>query len=61
MNICLGYKREIVLLFYVDDCLMFISSKDKIDGIYASLQVYFKIEDDVDLNKYFGIYLDLRL
>ena len=58
MNICLGYKREIVLL---DDCLMFISSKDKIDGIYASLQVYFKIEDDVDLNKYFGIYLDLRL
>ena len=61
MNICLGYKREIVLLFYVDDCLMFISSKDKIGGIYASLQVYFKIEDDVDLNKYFGIYLDRRL
>ena len=43
------------LLFYVDDCLMFSPSKYKIDEVYASLQAYFKIEDDEDLNKYLVI------
>ena len=47
-----------VLLFYVDDCLMFIPSKDKIDEVYDSLQEDFKIEDDGELNKYRGIDLD---
>ena len=49
-----------VLLFYVDDCLMFSPSKDKIDDVYASLQEYFNIEDDRYLNKYLVIDLDLR-
>ena len=44
-----------VLLFYVNFCLMFIPSKDKIDGVYASLQEYFNIEDDEELKKYLGI------
>ena len=52
-----------VPLFYVDDCLMFSPSKDKIEEVYASIQVYFNIEDDGELNKYIGIDLDrcLRL
>ena len=45
-------------LFFVDDCLMFNPYKDKIDGVYASLQAYFNIEDDEYLNKYIGIGLD---
>ena len=49
-----------ILLFYVDDFLMFSPSKDKIDEVYASLQAYFKIEDDGELNKYLGIELDCR-
>ena len=49
-----------VLLFYFDECLMFIPYKDKIDEVYASLQEYFKIEYDGDLNKYPGIELDRR-
>ena len=49
-----------VLLFYVDDCLIFIPSRDKIDEVCASLQAYFKIEDDGELNKYLGIDLDRR-
>ena len=52
---CVWYKEEMVLLFYVDDCLMFSPYKDKIDEVYASLQEYFKIEDDRELNKYLGI------
>ena len=47
-----------LLLFYVDDFLMFIPSKDKIDDVYASLQVYYNIEDNVYLNKYLGIDLE---
>ena len=34
---------------------MFILYKDKIDGVYASLQEYFNIEDDEELKKYLGI------
>ena len=41
-----------VLLFYVDGCLLFSPSKDKIDGIYDSLQSGFNIEDDWEHNKY---------
>ena len=44
-----------VPLFNVDDRLIFITSKDKIDEVYASLKAYFNIEDDEYLNKYFGI------
>ena len=49
------YKEETVLLFYVDDCLMFSTSKDKIYELYASLQAYFKIEDNGEPEKYPGI------
>ena len=49
-----------VTLFFVDDCLMFIPSKDKVDGVYASIQVDFKIEDYGDINKYLGIELNRR-
>ena len=54
------YKEEIILLFYVDECLMLSSSKDKIDEVYASLQEYFNIKDDEYLRNYLGIYLDHR-
>ena len=47
-----------VPLFYVDDCLMLIPSKDKNDEAYASLQAHFKIEYYGQLNMYLVIYLD---
>ena len=46
-----------VLLFYVDYCLFFITSKDKINDVYSSLGEKFKIEDGGYLNKYLGIEL----
>ena len=49
-----------VLLFYSDDFLMFIPSKDKIDEVYSSLWEHFNIEDYVYLNKYLGVELDRR-
>ena len=48
------------LLFYVYDCLMFTTSKNKIDDVYDFLQADFKIEYDGELNKYLGIELDRR-
>ena len=55
---CIWYKEEMVLLFYIADCLIFSPSKDKIDELFASLLSDFRIEDDGDLNKYIGIDLD---
>ena len=46
-----------VLLFYVNDCLTFRTSKYNIDYVYASLQVGFNFQDDGDINKYLGIEL----
>ena len=53
--VCLCYMQWMVLLFYVKDYQICSLSKDKIDNIYASVQVYSKIEKDCDLNKYLGI------
>ena len=51
------YREEMVLMFYVDDYLVFSNSKDKIDDVYASLQEYYNPEDYGDLNKYLRIEL----
>ena len=40
---CLWYIEDMVLLFYVDDSIIFIPSNDKIGDVYASLQEYFNI------------------
>ena len=42
------YIEEIVLLFYVGECLIFSPSMDKTDTFYVSLKTYLKIEDDVE-------------
>ena len=49
-----------VLIFHVDDCLIISPSKDKINDVYASLQEYFKVEDDGQLKMNVGIELDHR-
>ena len=49
-----------VLLSCVDDGLMFSTSKNEIDEVYASIQSDFNIEDAGVINKYFGIDLDLH-
>ena len=57
---CVWYKEEMVLLFYIDECLMLSPSKDKIYEVYASIRAYLKIEDDIEIKKYLGIDLDLH-
>ena len=43
-----------VQLFYFNCNLIFSPCKEEIYYIYASLQEGFKIEDDVEINKYIG-------
>ena len=45
------YREEIVILFYMDGFLVFITSKDKLYVVYASIQTELKIEVDGELNK----------
>ena len=52
------YIEEMVLLFYVDYCLIFSPFKDKIDNVYNDLQADYNIEDDGDLKKYIGMEQD---
>ena len=40
---CLWYREGMILLFDVEDCLMFSPSKDKIDDVYASIRSDFNI------------------
>ena len=54
---CMWYREDMALLLYVDDCLIFSPSNNKINYVYASLQADFKIKDDGYITKYLGIYL----
>ena len=58
---CVWYKEEMVPLFYVDYCLFFSPSKNKIDEVYVSLQEDINMEEDGDINIYLVIYLVCRL
>ena len=50
-----------VILIYVDDCKMFIPSKDIVYEVYAFLQADLKIEDDKEIKKYLGTHLNRHL
>ena len=43
VDTCVCYREEMTLLLYVDDCIIFMPSKDEIDDRYASLQNGFNI------------------
>ena len=49
-----------VLLFCVNDCLIFSPSKDNIVYFYDYLYSYFNIDTFGEINKYLGIRLDLH-
>ena len=46
------YREDMILLNYVDYCLMFGTYKDKIYGVYNDINAHFKIEDNGEINKF---------
>ena len=52
---CLFYKRGLILLIYVDDCLFFGSEGDLIDKEIQDLEKEFNLRDEGDVGAFLGI------
>jgi hypothetical protein len=55
---CLYLKNNMVLLTYIDNCLIISPSKTSIDCLILSMQTgpeNFKLTDEGDVNKYLGV------
>ena len=52
---CLFFRDEIVLVVYVDDCLIFTPKKERADALVKELEKRFTIEDEGDITNYLGI------
>ena len=45
---CLFFRNEVVLIVYVDDCLIFSLKKERADEVVKELAEKFTIEDEGD-------------
>ncbi len=55
---CLYLKENMVLLTYVDDCIIISPSRDSIDRLISSMQSgpeNFKLTDEGGVNKFLGV------
>ena len=52
---CLFYKKDSIIVTYVDDCIIFAKDHDKVKQIISSLEDNFKLADEGDLSAYLGI------
>ena len=51
---CLFFRNGIVLVIYVDDCLIFTPEKHRADAFIKELEKRFTIEDEGDITNYLG-------
>ena len=52
---CLFYKKDSIIVTYVDDCIIFAKDQAKVQHIIKSLEDDFKLTDEGDLSAYLGI------
>ena len=52
---CLFFRNGIVLVIYIDDCLIFTPEKQRADTFIKELEKRFTIEDKGDITNYLGI------
>ena len=52
---CHFHRGDLVLICYVDDCLLFCPDEAKIDNAVAELQSKFILTDEGDVSTYLGI------
>ena len=56
---CLFLKNDMIIVTYVDDCLIFSDSKVKIDNLLKELKKIFNLTDEgEDVKAYLGIKVD---
>ena len=52
---CLFFRNGIVLVIYIDDCLIFTPEKQRADNFIKELEKRFTIEEEGDITNYLGI------
>jgi len=52
---CAFYRRDLILLVYVDDCLAFSAKRSVLDAFVAELQANYVITDEGEVSEYLGI------
>jgi hypothetical protein len=52
---CIFYKDGIIIITYVDDCLIFSSKKELADELIVSLQEHFTLTQDEEVAAYLGV------
>ena len=55
VDLCLFYKKDSIIVTYVDDCIIFTKDHNKVKEIIKSLETNFKLTDEGDLSAYLGI------
>eukprot|EP00957_Ditylum_brightwellii_P130263 9937040-Ditylum_brightwellii.AAC.2 len=56
---CVWKKDDLVIIVYVDNCLMFRNSKDEVDNIVEELGKRFDITDEgITVKEYLGVKID---
>ena len=52
---CVWFRKEMVLVTYVDDCLIFCKEKEQADELIKSLQKDYSLTDEGDVSTYLGV------
>ena len=52
---CLFYRDKVLLVIYVDDCIIFSPEKKHADQLIEELKAKFTLEDEGDINSCLGI------
>jgi len=57
-DLCFFHQGELILVCYVDDCLIFAHQKDDVNKLIATLQENFVLTDEGDITMFLGIQVE---
>lgn len=60
VNPCLFYKKDLYILIYVDNCIVFGKHKEAIDNLVQELKKDFNVTDKGDISMYLGLQIDKK-
>ena len=55
---CVFKKENVIILIYVDDCIIFSRTKEGLDETISSIKKNFDITEEGDIEEYLGIQID---
>ena len=57
---CIWYKEDLILVIYVDDCLIYSKEKEATDELISQLRENFTLTDEGDVDTYLGVQVELN-